>query len=172
MANEDTEKIPDIVDEIRHQARVFHDAGKTYAEYTLTDYADRIEAAWKREREPVGKSDMLGNAAKMRKALEMIAKVSVPPIRIHVSSPGYGVIIHEPEPESEWLAMLRKCVKRANAALSAPVRNCDVYKSADEAWAAYRVWECGLDYAHGAIGMDFRTWAFSRFAPAEKEGAK
>lgn len=45
MASENTEKIPDIVAEIRYQARVFHDAGKTYAEYTLTDYADRIEAA-------------------------------------------------------------------------------------------------------------------------------
>ena len=57
-----------------------------------------------------------------------------------------------------------------DSAIAAPGRNCDVYQSADEAWDAYRVWECGLDYAHGAIGMDFRTWAFSQFAPAEKGG--
>ena len=91
--------------------------------------AKRFEAAWKRE--------SAGNVAAMRDALVSIAKVPVPPIRIRVSSPGPGIIIHEPEPESEWLAMLRECVKRANAALAAPARNCEKYTSYKDAYDAW-----------------------------------
>ncbi len=105
-----TKAIQEIVADLRK-------ADMSGAQVDAGHVADQIELAFT---EPVG------NAAAMHEALEMIAKVSVPPIRIHVSSPGDGVIIYEPEPESEWLALLRKCVKRANAALSEPQRNCDL----------------------------------------------
>ena len=104
---ESAETKEDIIAEIRDaMTRV----GCFFSE-SVEEWCDRFEAAFKRE--------SAGNVAAMRDALVSIAKVPVPHIRIRVSSPGPGIIIHEPEPESEWLAMLRECVKRANAALSA-----------------------------------------------------
>jgi hypothetical protein len=126
---------------------------------TVKELADRFEAAFKRE--------SAGNVAAMRDALVSIAKVPVPPIRIRVSSPGPGIIIHEPEPEREWLAMLSECVKRANAALAAPARNCDLfsrsYKKLHTAWLDW----LGSPSGHlpdGTAKMTFAAWLLAQAA--------
>lgn len=173
----DGKTVPDILREMREFAE------KRLAEQNymmkhecvgliVNQFAEMFEIVWKREREHLGKTDMLGNMAKMREALVSITKVPVPPILVHVRSPEPGIIMHEPEPENEWLAMLRKSMKLANAALAEPPRNCDVYRTADQAWKAYREWEYSLDYRHGAIGMDFRTWTFSQHVPPTRGGAE
>lgn len=66
------------------------------------DFADRLEAAIKREREAVG------NAAKMRKALEGVRD---------------WLVVHNAYVDTE-----REIVK-LNAALAEPPRNCDRFKS-------------------------------------------
>ena len=69
-------------------------------------YLDRIEAAWKREREPVTDSHAIGNAAAMREALLIVKRLFD------------GRIMFQPA--------IRKAHKAVDAALSAPARNCDV----------------------------------------------
>jgi hypothetical protein len=72
------------------------------------EFADRIEAAIKREREAVG------NAAKMRDALETISKCDI-------------------SKEEDCYTLYDAC----EAALSAPPRNCDLYATPKEAGEAF-----------------------------------
>ena len=89
------ETINDIVREMRKDMPRVVDT-----KVILRNYADRLEAAIKREREAVG------NAAKMREALETISKCDI-------------------SKEEDCYTLYRVC----EAALSAPPRNCDRFKS-------------------------------------------
>lgn len=118
MRDEKQETIEDIVSEMREYESTPppRDAWR--------NYADRIEVAWKAERERV-KADALvvggmveamrrekrGNAAKIREALEGAEKV------LYDSSRSmYGVPPH-----------IKDLLARIRAALSDPPRNCDLY---------------------------------------------
>ena len=125
------ETIKHIVAEMRRDCPARHMDGTMYREEdwvytkgTAKKLADRIEAAWKAERERV-KADALvvggmveamrrekrGNAAKIREALEGAEKV------LYDSSRSmYGVPPH-----------IKDLLARIRAALSDPPRNCDVY---------------------------------------------
>jgi hypothetical protein len=80
------------------------------AKVILRNYADRIEAAILREREAVG------NVAAMREVLDEI--------RVAAMS--------DYEPDADYL------IEKCNAALGAPPRNCDIYRTKKERDAAYK----------------------------------
>ena len=78
MSNEKQETIADIVSEMRICDLCANDtsAQSMYINDFLTSYADRIEAAAKREREATReKSSQVGNAAKMREALSGLLEI-------------------------------------------------------------------------------------------------
>lgn len=77
----------------------------------LAYHADRIEAAWKLEREAVTNCNHLGNAAAMRDALLIVKRLFD------------GRIMFQPA--------IRKAHEAVDAALAAPARQCDV-GTADE----------------------------------------
>ena len=125
MSKSKQETIEDIVREIRQAEVTWHrsEIAQLPTQY-LKEWADRIEAAWKAERERA-KADALvvggmveamrrekrGNAAKIREALEGAEKV------LYDSSRSmYGVPPH-----------IKDLLARIRAALSEPLRNCDVY---------------------------------------------
>ena len=73
MSNKRQDTIADIVSEMRIGDLCASDtaARSMYINDFLASYADRIEAAWKREREATReKPSQVGNASKMREALE------------------------------------------------------------------------------------------------------
>ena len=107
------ETIADIVDDIRAQNQGLPEDGYALSPLVcdLLSLADRIEAAAKRERDATReKSSQVGNAAKMRAALEDAEKV------LDDSSHSMCGI---PPHMNDLLARIR-------AALSAQPRNCDV----------------------------------------------
>lgn len=125
------ETIKHIVAEMRRDCPARHMDGTMYREEdwvytkgTAKKLADRIEAAWKAERERV-KADALvvggmieamrrekrGNAAKIREALEGAEK-----LLDDSSRSMYGVPPH-----------MKDLLARIRAALSDPPRNCDLY---------------------------------------------
>ena len=134
--NEKRETVADILAEYRNDADAM-DRGWLYqptAEY-VRRLLDRIEAAWKREREAV-EADALavggiveasrhkpGNAAALREALLRCEAIScLPEIR-----------------EQQSVRDMRNIIA---AALSAPARNCDIYPKRDDAGEA---WNMTLD---------------------------
>lgn len=84
----------------------------TLTQNNLRDEADRLEAAWKREKAAIENSSAVGNAAAMRKALkEMIDWAD-------------AALKHHP---NVYIADALKQIKVfGETALSAPPRNCDV----------------------------------------------
>ncbi len=116
MRKADEETIADIVAQMRefgHQAAVVDN--ERVSPECLLYYADRLDAALAREaalREDdqfaphyCGRLDAPGNAAAMRKALEFVSHMDDSPYTT------YDVLV---------------AIQKARAALSAPVRNCDV----------------------------------------------
>ena len=98
----------------------------------VLEFANRIEAAAKREREATReKSSQVGNAAKMREALRQVSRVAVEMTRKTVTG--------EPEDRKtvdEWALRLCDIV---SAALAAPPRNCDI-GTAEEQDAMHSKW--------------------------------
>ena len=123
MSNENQETIADIVREMRTLGRLDEKSTdkmpRSLQALGLRTYADRIEAAAKREREAGANKESLhvGNAAAMREALlRCDAIAQLPEIREYI-------IVKE----------MRNLIK---GALSAPPRNCDVLSDKQEALAA------------------------------------
>ena len=113
------------------------------------EYADRLEAAHKRER---------GDAAKLREALKLCLRGMC----------GYCRM------DAEARGMTTECVNGcevmlgAKAALAAPPRNCDRFVSAEEAWDAYDEWVDSYRAQGKTEPFNEFGWLF---APAtEKEG--
>jgi hypothetical protein len=119
------ETINDIIDEMRRGMIPKH----RHDRELLLNFADRIEAAHKREREAVG------NVTKMREALETISKCDI-------------------SKEEDCYTIYRVC----EAALSAPPRNCDLYKSEPEAYQAYLT---AMKNATKKTYVYFEPWLFA-----------
>ena len=118
MSNERKETIADIVSEMRIGDLCASDtaARSMYINDFLSSYADRIEAAWKREREATReKPSQVGNAAKMREALNRAdAALSL------ISKSAWFIDAN--------FAVTKAVIEAGNAieaALAAPPRNCD-----------------------------------------------
>lgn len=89
----------------------------------LRDEANRLEAAWKREKATIEDSSAVGNAQKMREAL---ANIVLTTLKVGMSMRGdvaCGII-----------------ASRAKSALAAPPRNCDTmnWRNAWDAWCSKR----------------------------------
>ena len=120
MSNEKSETIVDIVREMRTLGRLDEKSTdkipRSLQALGLRTYADRIEAAAKREREATReKSSQVGNAAAMREALEAVVKVGYPH-NFQKESPHIRGYCYE----------ITTAIKKCFAALSSPQRNCDV----------------------------------------------
>lgn len=125
------ETIPDIIAEMR---RIKYRGEECTVKWCLTGWADRFEAAWKRESATAEKSSAVGDAAKMREIVELLARVILPPQEEYPAEYGGGKV---PD-EDGWLAWIRQMQVRALAALAAPARNCDRFKTLEDALAAWR----------------------------------
>ena len=149
MASE-IETIADIEAEMRNWDT--HSHLDSHAHDELCAYADRIEAAWKRE--AVTNCNGSGNAAAMREALEKTLDK-----------------LQEVTVAEEYDAFLMDdCVRYIRSSLSAPPRNCDRFADAMDMFRAYREL---LKSGHGSSAnpnwVSLGKWLL---APAEKGGAE
>lgn len=133
------ETINDIIVEMRKAMPRVVDA-----KVILRNYADRIEAAVVRENrtsqdslqvQSVTDCNDFGNAAKMREALETISKCDI-------------------YKEEDCYTLYGVC----ESALSAPARNCDLYKSEPEAYQAYLT---AMKNATEKTYVYFEPWLFA-----------
>lgn len=153
MRDEKQETIEDIVSEMRE-----YESTPPPRDAWL-DLADRIEAAWKRERERGAEAAQIcgeigeaigsarsGNAAKMREAYEFAEEF----LR------DYG---------TDWKLHNKLC-DMLKSALAAPARNCDVpHKDDHELWLRWQAF-CAEIYPSR---MSFSTWLLDL---AQEGGAK
>jgi len=127
MSDEKQETRADIVREMRNLGKLDERSTdkipRSLMGLGLRTYADRLEAAEKRER---------GNAAAMREALLVIKNVAEIEMRRHVA-------MSETD-DTSIRAWSNLFVSLASQALSAPNRNCDVL-SADQ---CKDMWECEM----------------------------
>ncbi len=134
---ERVETLGEVLADMRREAAKWHP--ETMMHNWLVSYADRIEAAWKRERaeieadalsvggvvEASRKREMskiaskngadfgqLGDAAALREVVTALAAVILPP--------------RDKAGDGGWLAWVRAMQGKARAALAKPPRNCDV----------------------------------------------
>ena len=123
------ETIADIVADIRAQNQGLPEDGYALSPLVcdLLSLADSIEAAAKREREATReKSSQVGNAAKMREACENIAEYAKT-----------AACYIEDIDDAHLLGYLNQIERWAEAALSAPPRNCDRFATLDDARNAF-----------------------------------
>lgn len=106
------ETIEDIIAEMRGPKFYPWGLGGFSVEMDLTPLANRLEAAWKRESVTAENPSAVGDSAKLREALEVLLNTMcnwddhLPPV------------IREGE--------LREAYRKAESALAAPPRNCDI----------------------------------------------
>ena len=139
------ETVADIVQEIRQAEAIWHrsEIAQLPTQY-LKEWSDRIEAAAKRECEATSeKSSQVGNAAKMREALEEIVDMATcyfPDFTIPKDDDEFrGAIIDEAIDYTSLRDDFIKAVIIARAALAATPRNCDrpecaTSKAAQDVW--------------------------------------
>ena len=179
MSNETNETIADIINEKRTTAREIRSGtdnqyGRELA-VMLEAEADRIEAAWKREREAgaeaaqicgeigemIGREEAckqsvtdcnrFGNAAKMREALEKaVAALSL------ISKSAWFI-----DANFAVTKAVIEAVNEIEAALSDTPRNCDRFANANEALEAF-------EKEKGETLIEFVRWLFAE----AKGGAK
>ena len=153
MSTEKQETIADIVADMRKDIAdgtvgIWSDFGGEIARC----YADRIEAAAKREREAgadaaqicgeigelIGreetreKSSQVGNAAKMRDALDAITRIDTRRLKRLLCELVEAEIL-----DGGQINRTISAVEKARQALSAPPRNCDMYTTLDDARNAF-----------------------------------
>ena len=118
MSNEKQETIADIVDDIRAQNQGLPEDSYALSPLVcdLLSFADRIEAAEKREREATReKSSQVGNAAKMREAL----------------SDACYAMFNFLKTQNGGYEEMAEALDKAKATLAEPPRNCDVLSKAE-----------------------------------------
>ena len=115
MSNSKQETIADIVAWLRRP----REGENAYLTLERNEIADRIEAA---EKQSVTNCNHLGNAAKIREALENIAE--------------YAKAAACHTEDAHLLGYLNQIERWAEDALSSPPRNCDVLSDKQEALAA------------------------------------
>lgn len=164
---ETNETIADIIAEMRGGPIPHHRRDQEL----LRHYAERIEAAWNREKATIENSSAVGNAQKMREVVELLAQAILPPQEEYPAEYGGGKV---PD-EDGWLAWIRQMQVRACDALSAPPRNCDVGTVDEQINRHYRYCSCRLgdgDDPHGCERMSCSECVL-RWAQMEyKEEAK
>lgn len=131
------ETIADIVKEMHTLGRLDQKSTdkipRTLQALGLRTYADRIEAAAKREREATReKSSRVGNAAKMREAFVDVYNT------LEKLNP-YTLHINDISVRREFLSMLCHAKNAIDFALAVPPRNCDrpecaTTKAAQDVW--------------------------------------
>lgn len=167
QTNKKIETVADILAEMRKGMNPNGTVECQYLESDICTFADRIEAAWKRERakveadalavggiveaarmRTVEKSSAVGNAAAMREALKMFVDA--------YRTTSYTLCIEN----------LRPAYQKAKVALALPARNCDLY---DDAETARQAWLDDADNwdEFGSPELELYEWLF---APAKKEG--
>lgn len=161
--NKKVETVADIIEEMRGMGNY-----QRYSGDHAHALADRIEAAWKRERAKVEadalavggivesartaeKSSAVGNAAAIRKALEKLDKL------LFVGVDGY---VHGQPDKTDEIERTIKSI------LSAPARNCDLYDDAVIAWRAWLEDKDNWD-EFGSPNLELCEWLF---ASAKKKG--
>lgn len=113
-----TETIADIVADIRAQNQGLSEDGYALSPYVhdLLRLADRIKAAYNREHEATcEKSSHVGNAAKLGEALNELLGVF-----------DSGLVKYSDSCDHSDTAQIQYVIDKAEAALAAPPRNCDV----------------------------------------------
>ena len=171
MSNEKQETIADIVAALRAVAYI----QTAESPRDVLEFANRIESAAKREREAgaaaaqicgemigreaAGKDSLqVGNSAKLREACENIAEYAKT-----------AACYIEDIDDAHLLGYLNQIERWAEAALSAPPRNCDLYKTLDDARNAFFV-----DYVPDETSSSaaaFATWLFDE-AKGDTDGSK
>lgn len=129
------------------------------------EYADRIEAAAKRVVVSKTETVTVGNAAAMREALEYV---------LHFDATDETAMedgLTDAERIAEYADHIEECQKKANAALSAPARNCDLYNDVEDSWQDYKQFrrQTGEDVYFDMVHF----WPFAKWllAPAaERKG--
>ena len=113
MKNEIQEKVADIVAKIRSVAYI----QTAESPSSVLQFADRIEAAHKRELEATREySSQVGNAAMMREALE----------KVRFYLPHFLQYMRLHREDAEAGGYYESILEIVNAAISSPQRNCDV----------------------------------------------
>lgn len=146
------ETISDIVDEMRNctaksKDEAWYDAKK------WAELCNRIEMAWEREAKAIATENAVlpavcitkpvGNAAKMREALEWLF--------------GFGYITSDGGFHMPDAKMARNKIEEA---LSAPPRNCDRYTSRVEAFAEWLLYNLSKKIS-SLRWVDFVDWLFA-----------
>jgi phosphoenolpyruvate carboxylase len=168
------ETIDEIVADIRAQNQGLPEDGYALSPLVsdLLGIADRIEAAHKREQEdaiaatvvaaaesasevyePHIQSEPVGNAAKMREALELMNDLY-----------DKEAICTSYANTPEEMEQIDELYRKTKAALSAPVRNCDLYATEDDAWDAFSSKRQGAD----SSTEEYEKWLFAEAKGANK----
>ena len=181
MRNSKQETIADIVAAMRDEGHAGDASCLEWVSAKFTSYANRIEAAAKREREAgaeaaqicgeigemIGreatreKSSRVGNAAKMRNALENVYSTleRLNPYLLHID---------DMRIRREFRGMLCHAKNATDFAISAPPRNCDIGNALEQV-SRHRIWcKCGGGCAV-SCKMCFAKWSQM---PYEEGGAK
>ena len=166
------ETIADIVAEMRNEGHAGDESCLEWVGAKMRTYADRIEAAAKREREAgaeaaqvcgeigemIGReatreeSSQVGNAAKMREAL----------------SDACYAMFNFLKTQNGGYEEMAKALDKAKAALAATPRNCDIGTALEQV-SRHRIWcKCGGDCAV-SCKMCFAKWSQM---PYEEGGAE
>lgn len=178
MSNERQETIADIVAEMRIGDLCAEDTSASRPEYIndfLASYADRIEAAWKREKSAIEataeKSSAVGNAGTVRDIAQEMLNTSMQSITAERIN-GWAVRLAEDcertvticnhlgnaakmrealerlreralmdlyenafvaDPSGNYKEFIKRTIKIAESVLSAPPRNCDRFATLDDA---------------------------------------
>ncbi|MBO7685719.1 MAG: hypothetical protein J6V72_05010 [Kiritimatiellae bacterium] len=166
MASEKHETIADIAAAMRDYSNACNDGYLTEYSVVCTDmrnYADRIEAAHRRE--SVTERHVLGDAAKLREALEK-ARLFVGCCDSELAFVNMGCIDRN------------KLCEEIDAALAAPPRNCDRFnsgnpvKDADDAYAEWQRWCDTADMPLSCkMESGFRQWLFIMSKEGETNGS-
>ena len=172
MSNANQETIADIVAEMRNEGHAGDESCLEWVGAKIRGYADRIEAAAKREREAgaeaaqvcgeigemIGReatreeSSQVGNSAKMREALSDACYAMFNFLK--TQNGGYGE--------------MAKALDKAKSALAEPTRNCDIGNALEQV-SRHRIWcKCGGACAV-SCKMCFAKWSQM---PYEEGGAK
>lgn len=158
------ETIADIIAEMRRfgNRHWMHDEGQN-----VRMFADRLEAAWKREKAEIEASTLaaggmveasrhkqVGNAAAMRESLVLV--------KIKLADWGFTTR-HDAPPSGSLSYDCARLMEVVNAALSEPPRNCDKYRDYE---SLCRAWENAVRVE----GITFGKWLFAPAAEREGDG--
>ena len=171
MADEKKETIADIAaekrrraDKIEREVEAKMKSGGTVLDLFMRELssdlrkeADRIEAAHRREVATAEKSSVVGNAAKVREALEALIPVAEHGLSARTYSLNCTVGATNVKAARALVEQAKEAITDARAALAAPPRNCDV-GTAEEQEARYKN-NCGKGIPNCT---ECKTFAFKK----------